>query len=89
MGLWLSTDSALRHYPMQPSLGHVLAVLLHEREVAVLRELLRPAMTLLDLDLDLLLLLLQAALSLRLGGLHNLRGRGRGWGRGWGREPGP
>ena len=59
--------------PTQPSLCDVLAVLLHEGEVAVLRELLRPAVALLDLDLHLLLLLLQAALSLGLGGLHDLR----------------
>ena len=36
---------------------NILAVLLHEREVIVLRKLLHPPMALLNLDLDLLLLL--------------------------------
>lgn len=51
---------------MQLSQGYFLAVLLHQREVRVLGELLHTTMTLLYLDDHLLLLLSQLLLTLNL-----------------------
>lgn len=52
--------------PTLCSPGNILAVLLHERKVTILRELFDPTMTFFDLNLHLLLSLSQIALTSRL-----------------------